>query len=276
MEDKFEFKALLDGIADNLDKIKATNPLVHNITNIVVANITANALIAIGASPIMAHAKEEVAQMVGISKALVLNIGTLSESIVESMLIAGKEANRLNIPVILDPVGAGATEYRNSVVKKIAREIKLSAVRGNASEIANMSGVQMQTKGVDSTGEVKNIIDISKSLANNLNCTVCASGAEDIATDGKETYLIKNGDIMLTKITGSGCISTALMGAFLCVDDNPLRAVVSGAVFMGICGELAAKISTLQGIFQVALFNELSDFGKDKLSLARFSKYQKI
>ncbi len=273
MEKEFEFEALIGGISENLEKVKMQSPLVHNITNVVVANITANALLAIGASPVMAYAKEEVAQMVGISKALVLNIGTLTEPVVEAMLIAGRAANRLNIPVILDPVGAGATDYRSNVVETLAKEIKLSAVRGNASEISNMAGFQAQTKGVDSAGEVENIIEISKSLANELNCTVCSSGREDVATDGKETYLIKNGDIMLTKITGSGCISTALMGAFLGVCDNPLRAVISGAVVMGICGELAAKISTLQGIFQAALFNELSDFDKDKLSLAMLSKY---
>jgi len=171
---------------ENIRKLREKNPLILNITNVVVTNITANALLAIGSSPVMSYEKEEIADMVSISDCLVINIGTLTKDIVETMFIAIEKANNLNIPVIFDPVGAGATRYRNEISKEILNNFKIDAIRGNVSEIANLAGLKIKTQGVDSRASVKNIVDLTKVLSEKHNCIVCVSGAVDTITDSKK------------------------------------------------------------------------------------------
>ena len=256
-------------LEDNLQSLRRENPLILNITNVVVTNITANALLAIGASPVMAYEEEEIEEMTSISKALVVNIGTLTKELVQTTFTAIKKANDLSIPVIFDPVGVGATTYRSKVAHDIINNFKIDAIRGNSSEIANLSGFSIKTKGVDADGEVGEIVDLSCDLAQKHQCVVCASGARDIITDSKTTYGVKNGDIMLTKITGSGCISTAVMGAFMSVDSDILTACLTGAVMVGIAGEIAGSRSKGQGQFQTAFFDNLSLFDKENLKLSK-------
>lgn len=260
---------MIETLKANLETLKRENPLVLNITNMVVTNITANALLAIGASPVMAFEKDEIKDMTAISKSLVINIGTLTKEHVKAMYAAIEKANELSIPVILDPVGVGATPYRNKIAYEITNNFKLDAIRGNASEIANLAGSSIQTKGVDSSGNIDNIQELSKELANRLNCVVATSGKTDIITDSKTTYGVQNGDVMLTKITGSGCISTSIMGAFLASNRNHLNACLTAAVLVGISGEMAANKAKGLGSFQIEFFDNLSLFESEYFNKAK-------
>ena len=264
----------VDDLSSNLELLKKHNPLVHNITNVVVTNVTANAILAIGASPIMAYAKEEMEDIIAISDALVLNIGTLTKDIIDVMLLAGKYADKKNIPVIFDPVGAGASGLRNDASKEIILNIKLAIIRGNESEIANLYGIKLETKGVDSKGHVEDKIGLAKELALKVFSTVCISGKEDIISDGSNVFSVKNGDAALTKMTGAGCISSSVMGAFVAIDKNYAKASLTGAVLIGICGELAALKSKLSGSFQVEFFNNLSSFNSDILH--KYAKFEEV
>jgi len=256
----------------NIETLRQKNPLVLNITNLVVTNITANALLAVGASPVMAFAKEEIEDMVSIAQAVVINIGTLTKDFVDAMFLAINKANTLGIPVIFDPVGAGATRYRNEISSKIMEEFKIDILRGNASEIANIAGEKIKTKGVDSTEGVDNIVQLAKSAATKYGCTVCVSGKNDIVTNADETYSISNGDIALTKITGSGCISTAIIGAYAAVDRNFISSCVTAALIVGISGEKAAKASKGLGSFQVNFFDNLSNVSEKFIDSAKIEQ----
>ncbi len=261
----------LKRVKKNIEKIRESNPLVMNITNLVVTNITANALLAIGASPVMAFEKMEMVDMVSISQSLVINIGTLTKDVVESMFLAMKKANEISIPIVFDPVGVGATDYRNEISEKILNDFKIDIVRGNASEISNLVGAKVKTKGVDAYGHIDNIVEFANGLANRCGCVVCVSGAKDVITNGKKTVYVLNGDIALTKITGSGCISTAIIGAFAAVDNDFFSASLSGALIVGIAGELASKSCKGLGSFQVSLFDNLSIFDETYLENARIN-----
>lgn len=229
-----------------LYKLREKNPLVHNITNYVTVNDCANITLAIGASPVMADDINEVYDMVSIASALVLNIGTLNSRTVDSMITAGKRANELNIPVVLDPVGAGATAYRTQTAKKIMDEIKLSVIRGNLSEIKTLYGIKAQTKGVDSAenissseNELIKAKELAKDFANKLNTVIAITGAVDIITDGKTLYSVENGHKIMSKVTGTGCMCTSLIGSYLGAGDDNLIAALAGVVSMGIAGEVA-------------------------------------
>ena len=263
---------ILSKAKKNIETLRQKNPLVLNITNLVVTNITANALLAVGASPVMAFAKEEIEEMVSIAQAVVINIGTLTKDVVEAMFLAINKANKLGIPVIFDPVGAGATKYRNEISRKIMEEFKIDIIRGNASEIANIAGEKIKTKGVDSTEGIDNIVQLAKLAATKYGCTVCVSGKNDTVTNADETYLVSNGDIALTKITGSGCISTAIIGAFAAVDKNFVSACVTGALIVGISGEKAAKTAKGLGSFQVNFFDNLSNLNEKYIEGAKIKQ----
>ena len=204
-------------ISKVVDLVRESNPLVHNITNVVVTNFTANGLLALGASPVMAYAKEEVAEMASIAGALVLNMGTLRPEEVEAMLLAGKSANTNNVPVLFDPVGAGATSYRTEVARHIPAEIELAIIRGNAAEIANVINEKWEIKGVDAGTGNGNVVSIARQR-DELNTVAVITGKEDVVTDGKRTIVIRNGHPILTKVTGTGCLLTSVIGAFVAVE----------------------------------------------------------
>lgn len=245
-----------------LSQLQEKSPLVHNITNYVTMNNTANALLSIGASPVMAHAIEEVEEMVKISSALVINIGTLSPHWVQAMIKAGIAAKENNIPVIFDPVGVGATSYRNEVAKTILQECKPDIVRGNASEILSLIKSNVKTKGVDSTIAVDNVVSSAKDLANDLNTVVVVSGETDYITDGSKSAFIENGSPMMVKVTGMGCTATAIVAAFAGTLKNPFDAGVAGMAVMGIAGELAAKKSEGPGSLQLIFLDTLYNLNK--------------
>lgn len=250
-----------------LQKVREANPLVHNITNVVVTNYTANGLLALGASPVMAYAKEEVADMARIAGALVLNIGTLNETEVEAMILAGKSANKHGVPVVLDPVGAGATPYRTETAKRILREVNVSIVRGNAAEIANVTGENWTIKGVDAGAGSGNVTALAQTAARSLKTTVVITGKDDVVTDGKTAYVVHNGHPLLTKVTGTGCLLTAVIGAFAAVEKNPLIASAAALVSYGVAAEVAAsrKAEEGPGSFQIELLNQLAAVGPEHI-----------
>lgn len=253
-------------IGSLLNEVRNKKPLVHNITNYVTVNDCANILLAIGASPIMADDIKEAADITKISSALVINIGTLNERTIESMIASSKKANELNIPVVFDPVGAGASEFRNSTTKRLLEEVKISVLRGNMSEIKFISGLGSTTKGVDAsendarTGNDEGI-DVAKNLAKKLQCTVAITGATDIISDGERVVILENGTKMLSNVTGTGCMTTALIGAFCGAGSDYFIGAVSGIISMGISGEIAlnkaGKIGT--GSFHIAIIDAISN-----------------
>ena len=264
-----------------LDEVRNKKPLVHNITNYVTVNDCANILIAIGASPIMADDIKEAADITKISSALVINIGTLNERTIESMITSGKKANELDIPVVFDPVGAGASEFRNETTKRILEEVKINVLRGNMSEIKFISGLEASTKGVDASDSDINIgnndgINVAKNLAENLNCVVAITGATDIISDGKRVAILENGTKMLANVTGTGCMTTALVGAFCGAGLDYFTGAISGIMSMGIAGEIAfEKAGQLgTGSFHIAIIDAISNLNSDMIG--KMAKVQKI
>jgi hydroxyethylthiazole kinase len=243
--------------AENLIKIRKTKPLIHNITNFVVMNYTANVLLASGASPVMAHAENEVEEMVAFAGALVLNIGTLTDSWVAAMLKAGRRANQLHKPIILDPVGSGATTLRTKAAKTILADTKVSVVRGNASEILSLAGRDSKTKGVDTLHSVDDAAAAAGQLARELGTTLAITGPIDLVTDGKRIITITGGHPLMPFVTGTGCSATAIIGAFLAVDSDPVSAAATGLAFFGIAGEKAGTMASGPGTFMIHLLDAL-------------------
>ena len=222
--------------------VRAQAPLVHSITNWVVINFNANVLLAMGASPVMAHASEEVADMANIAQALVLNIGTLTADKVQAMLLAQKQAHSRAIPVVLDPVGAGATPYRNQALSEIIQSGPPGIIRGNGSEIMSVAGLSVTTKGVDSVMASDQSLDAALALAKRIEGVVCVSGETDYIIDAHgQVALLCNGDVWMTKVTGVGCSATALIGAFAAVQFDAWRATTAAMAYWGVVGEVAAE-----------------------------------
>lgn len=257
----------IKNIVSVLNTVRKESPLVHNITNVVVTNFVANGLLALGASPVMAYAKEEVADMVKIAGALVLNIGTLNETEVEAMIIAGKAANENNVPVILDPVGAGATPYRTITARKILEEVKVSILRGNAAEISNVIGEKWLIKGVDAGEGNQDIVSLAIKTAEKFKTTVVITGKDDVISDGINTYIVHNGHPILTKVTGTGCLLSSVLGAFAAVEKNLVMAAVSALTFYGITAEKAVENlkEVLPGSFQIEFLNQLAKVTENEI-----------
>lgn len=247
----------IDSLVNDLEAVRRQSPLIHNITNYVVMNNTANALLAVGASPVMIHAIDEVAEMAALASALVINIGTVEQSWLEAMIEAGKSARSKHKPIVFDPVGAGATAYRISISSQIIEACTPSIIRGNASEIMALCHVDIKTKGVDSTASSDSALDSAKLLAKQTGAVVVISGETDYITDGEAVEYVKNGSPMMEKVTGLGCTATALVAAFAAVNPDRLAAATHAMAVMGICGELAAKKSRGNGSLQVNFLDEL-------------------
>ena len=252
--------------AVNLRLVRERKPLVHNITNYVVMNYTANALLACGAAPVMAHAAEEVEEMVSLAGALVLNIGTLSIPWIEAMIKAGKRANALHVPIILDPVGAGATALRTDSAKRLIEEVSIQVIRGNASEILSLSRERpgSRTKGVDSVHTVDQVAQMAVALAGDLKAVLAVTGVVDLITDGERVYRVMNGHEMMRHVTGTGCTATAIIGAFLAVDSDSLKAATTGLAYFGLAGEKAAAKTSSPGTFQIALLDSLYEMNEEE------------
>jgi hydroxyethylthiazole kinase len=249
----------------DIRRIREQVPLVHNITNYVVMNTTANALLAIGASPVMAHAVEEVEEMVRMARALVLNIGTLSTPWIDSMIKAAQEAGRKAIPIVLDPVGSGATAFRTAVVQRLLRDAAPDILRGNASEIRSLAIAGTATKGVDSTHNPEETLESARALLERHRCIVSVSGATDLIVGAGTVIRIRNGHPMMPCVTGLGCTASALTGAFAAVNPSPLHAAAHAMALMGIAGEMAAERSPGPGSFQVNFIDALHLVAEDDI-----------
>jgi len=249
----------------DLAAIRERKPLVHQITNYVVMNETANATLALGALPVMAHAREEVEEMAALAGALVLNIGTLSPPWVDAMLAAGRAANERGIPVVLDPVGAGATTYRTETSRRLLAELRIAVVRGNSAEIATLAGKKAEIRGVEAVGEAAGP-ELAREAARALGTVVAITGPVDHVSDGETVHAVANGHELLGTVTGTGCMSTAITGCFLGVrGDDPLAAATEALVAFGVAGEDAAKKAKGPGSFHVALYDALYDLDPKKL-----------
>ena len=245
-------------IGGALQRLRDDKPLVHQITNYVVMNETANATLAIGALPVMAHAREKVEQMAQLAGALVLNMGTLSPPWVEAMLLAGRAANAAGVPVVLDPVGAGATDYRTETAHRIAEDVTLAVVRGNAAEVATLAGRAAEIRGVESLGAQDSGSDLARAAARALGCAVAVTGAVDHVSDGERVVAVANGHELLASVTGTGCMATALTGCFVAVRrEQPVDAAASALVAFGLAGEDAAREARGPGSFHAALYDAL-------------------
>ncbi|MHB1000166.1 MAG: hydroxyethylthiazole kinase [Armatimonadota bacterium] len=249
---------IVNSICSDLNAIRENRPLVHSITNFVVMNETANATLCIGALPIMSHAVEEVEEMVGIAGALVLNIGTLTPDWVDAMELAGKQANKMGIPVILDPVGAGATKLRTDASRRLMENVKISVIRGNAAEVSTLAGLAAEVRGVESISSAEMSIETAMQFADTFGCTVAITGQIDFVSDGKRGVRIRNGHAMLGKVVGTGCMSNVIIASFAAVQPDPFTAAVGGLTAFGIAGEIAAiHAPDKPGTFHVELYNAL-------------------
>jgi hydroxyethylthiazole kinase len=249
-----------------LRRLRERKPLVHQITNYVVMNETANATLALGALPVMAHAREEVEEMAAVAGAVVLNIGTLSPHWVEAMIAAGRAANERGVPVVLDPVGAGATSYRTETARRILDEVDVTVLRGNAGEVATLVGVDAEVRGVESIGAGTDSADLARTAASRLGLVASVTGAVDHVSDGDAVVAVANGHPLLASITGTGCMSSAVTGCFLAVTDSPFDGAVGALVAFGVAGEDAASVAAGPGSFHVALYDALAALDPETLN----------
>jgi hydroxyethylthiazole kinase len=242
-----------------LAELRRRKPLVHQITNYVVMNETANATLALGALPVMAHALEEVEEMVGLAGALVLNIGTLSPLWVDAMLLAGRTANARGTPIVLDPVGSGATRYRTETARRLLTELDIAVLRGNAGEIATLVGVEAEVRGVESIAAGNDAAELARKAGETLGLVASVTGPVDHVSDGGRVLAVANGHELLAAVSGTGCMSTAITGSLLAVKpDQALEAAAEALVAFGVAGEDAAVGARGPGTFHAALYDALA------------------
>jgi hydroxyethylthiazole kinase len=244
---------------ETLRTLRERKPLVHQITNYVVMNETANATLSLGALPVMAHAREEVEEMTRLAGALVINIGTLSPHWVEAMVIAGKTANAIDVPVVLDPVGAGATTYRTETARRILDEVDVAVLRGNAGEVATLVGVEAEVRGVESMAIGGEPADLARAAAQNLGLVASVTGPVDHISDGEHVLAVANGHELLGAVSGTGCMSSAITGCYLAAKkEDPLAAAAEALAAFGVAGEDAARDAKGPGSFHVNLYDALA------------------
>ncbi len=246
-------------VSNILAKVRKQKPVVHHVTNWVTIYDCASVVKAFGASPVMAHAPEEAADMAKIASALVLNIGTLTTDLIEAMKLAAISANIKGIPVVLDVCGAGATPFRDNKCNELLDQVRINVIKGNASEIARIAGENVQTKGVDAGKVEKDLIGVAQYLAKARKATVIITGKEDIVTGQNKTFLVRNGDEMMTHVVGTGCMAASVIGTFVAVHDNLAEAAAAGLACYEIAAELAAKKAKGPADFKVRMFDAIFD-----------------
>ncbi|MBT2581284.1 hydroxyethylthiazole kinase [Planococcus sp. ISL-109] len=242
-----------------LNELRARKPLIHCITNHVVSNFQANGLLALGVSPVMGDEEQEVAELTGHADALSLNIGTITERSFNSMLIAGHAAMEKGIPIVLDPVGAGATLYRLKAVKRLLTELDITLLRCNAGELAAIAGANWQAHGVDAGEGEGDIAELAKQVAHHHQTIVAVTGRVDVVTDGEQMEWVTAGHPLMASVTGMGCLLSAVLAAYL-TDPEAARieTITQGLRFYGIAGERAAQSASAPGSFQLNFLDELS------------------
>jgi hydroxyethylthiazole kinase len=246
-----------------LEKLRSERPLVHNVTNYVVMNFTANTLLAMGASPVMAHSVDEVEEMVSLASAFVINIGTLSKHWIESMIRGGRKANELDVPIILDPVGSGATSLRTKTFRSLVKELELKVVRGNASEILSIGSDSIKTKGVETVHDADQAMETAREMAREIESVAAITGPVDLITDGTRVIRCYNGHPLLGSVTGTGCAATTTIAAFAGVTNDPLEATAAGLAFFGLAGELAGARANSPGSFMISLLDAMYEISPE-------------
>lgn len=241
-----------------LNKIRTNKPLVHHITNWVTIYDCAQITRSVGALPVMAHAREEVAEMAQIASALVLNIGTLTSELIESMLLAGKSANQKGIPIILDIVGCGATKMRTEASKQLLQELKISILKGNSAEIGAIAGAEAEVRGVEAISVTGDIKTIAKKLAQQENCTVVVTGAEDIITDGERIELCTNGTAQMGEVVGTGCMASSVLGCYAAVETDYLKSSLAALTHYGQSAEKVTPLSSGALDFKYKLIDQMA------------------
>jgi hydroxyethylthiazole kinase len=248
-----------------LDRIRRSKPVVHSITNYVVMNSTANVLLAMGASPIMAHAPEEIEDLSKISNSLVINIGTLSRPWIESMHLAAATASSMGKPILLDPVGAGATGLRTTTSLNLIEYALPTVIRGNPSEVLSLSPQGGATRGVDSLHTVEDAIEAARAIAGSLGTVIAVTGERDLVTDGERSLIVTGGHALMGYVTGTGCAASVVIGAFLAEERDPMLAAASALAFFGLAGERAAAAAKAPGSFWVQVLDELYTISPEDL-----------
>lgn len=257
-----------------LEKVRSEKPLVHHLTNWVTIYDCANIVKVFGASPVMAHAPEEVAEMAGIAGALVLNIGTLTSGLVEAMLLAAGAANHKGIPVVLDVCGAGATKFRDLKCFEILEKARVDIIKGNASEVARIAGEDVQTRGVDAATVEKDLVQVAADLAGRRSCTVVVTGVEDIVAEKSRAFVVKNGHPMMANIVGTGCMAASMIGTFAAVEKDRAVASAAGLACYEIAAEIAARKAGGPGSFKVEMFD--AAFNLDGATVDRMQKIERM
>jgi hydroxyethylthiazole kinase len=258
---------------DVLERVRAASPVVHHLTNWVTIYECANVIKVLGASPVMAHAQEEVSQMTGLANALVLNIGTLTAEMVEAMKVAAQAANAKGIPVVLDVCGAGATDLRDRKSFELLEAARIDIIKGNASEIARISGKNVTTRGVDATDISYNVVALARRLAAQRLATVVITGAEDVVAGEGSAYIIQNGDPLMARVVGTGCMATSVIGAFAAVEPDLAYAATSALICFEVAAECAVKGCLGPGSFKECLYDDL--FHLDKETIDRLQKVKR-
>lgn len=256
----------LESVYHDVDLIRQIHPLIHNITNLVVMPTTANFLLALGAAPIMAHAQEELVEIIQLAQALVINIGTPDETWLAAIKQAQHAALKRNIPIVFDPVGAGASRYRTQASLTIIQR-GIDVIRGNASEIMALLDTSITTKGVDSTQISSHALASAQTLAEQYRCIVVVSGQIDFIVSATQTIALNYGTPLLTKVVGMGCSLTAMIASFLAINPETLKACVHAMAWMGLVSEYAEKKSTGPGSFYSQLLDSLYSVQKNDLQV---------
>lgn len=251
---------------DALSRIRANKPIVHSITNYVVMNSTANVLLALGASPIMAHAPEEMEDILAIADSMVINIGTLSRSWVQSMSLASRIAKSAGKPFVLDPVGAGATTLRTRTALDLINMSLPTVIRGNASEILALSPAGGTTRGVDSMHTTEAAAHAASNMALSWETVVAVTGETDFVTDGRRGLVISGGHELMKYVTGTGCAASVIVAAFLAAEPDPLAATAAALAFFALAGEKAASEASAPGTFWIKLLDALYTIAPEELS----------
>lgn len=253
--------AIKQELSKLFSQISERPPLVHHITNVVTVNDCANATLSMGGKPVMADSPEEARDMAEMASSLVINIGTLSVSSNQAMIEAGEKATEKEIPIILDPVGAGATDFRTKQIQYLLKKTQPAVICGNMSEMLAIAGLESNGKGVDSGDRMEGARELAERLAKDYQTIIAITGPEDVISDGKQTYQLTNGNEWLSRVTGTGCMTTSLIGVFAGATQEYLTAAVAGVAVMGLAGETAfASLKEGEGIgtFKMRLFDALS------------------
>jgi hydroxyethylthiazole kinase len=256
-----------------LERLKESKPLVHHMTNWVTIYDCANVTRVIGALPVMAHAAEEVEEMASSAQALVLNIGTLTPDLVDSMIAAAKKANEKHIPVVMDAVGVGATKLRTDKAREILQKVRVDILKGNAGEMGTLAGVKAKVKGVESFGAAADAKDIAKTVAKKYKTTAVVTGKDNVVSNGRDIYIVSNSHIMMTSIVGTGCMSASMIASFAAVEKDYAKAAAFALACFGIAGQLAAAKSKGPGSFKENLYDEL--YCLDEKTIEKMQKVKK-